>query len=69
MLKRLFALAFLSLLALTVHAAEVVTPDAAVTFTVPDDLLALNFNSTKRDFVDMEPVLRRSVASIKLNGD
>lgn len=30
-------------------------------------MLALNFNSTKRDFVQMESALRRSIASIKLS--
>lgn len=29
-------------------------------------MLALNFNSTKRDFIQMESALRRSVASIQL---
>ena len=29
-------------------------------------MLALNFNSTKQDFAQMESVLRRSVASVKL---
>ncbi|MCA0244719.1 MAG: hypothetical protein LCI02_28260 [Proteobacteria bacterium] len=30
-------------------------------------MLTLNFNSTKRDFEQMEPALRRSVASLKVN--
>lgn len=48
MLTRSIAAVVLSLFALAVHAGEVVTPDSAVTFTVPDDFTPFSADEIKQ---------------------